>query len=100
MDNKKSVMHHYQRSYNTHSHPVHCDKLPPTPNSVSSLMLDFRECQPIEAMDQSGDDSVAEKSDYPQEITWLFYRDKKWVPFQSNNHYRIEQAFTLGGINY
>ncbi|KAI8360003.1 hypothetical protein BD560DRAFT_405173 [Blakeslea trispora] len=36
--------------------------------------------------------------DHPQEITWLFFRDNKWIPFQSNNHYKIEQAFTLGGI--
>jgi hypothetical protein len=35
--------------------------------------------------------------DYPQEITWLFFRDNKWIPFQSNNHFKIEQAFTLGG---
>ncbi|KAG2189341.1 hypothetical protein INT44_004483 [Umbelopsis vinacea] len=33
-----------------------------------------------------------------QEITWLFFRDNKWMPFQSENHYKIEQAFTLGGI--
>lgn len=32
-----------------------------------------------------------------QEITWLFFRDNKWMPFQSENHYKIEQAFTLGG---
>ncbi|OBZ84500.1 hypothetical protein A0J61_07442 [Choanephora cucurbitarum] len=37
-------------------------------------------------------------TDHPQEITWLFFRDNKWIPFQSNNHYKIEQAFTLGGI--
>ncbi|RUS12836.1 hypothetical protein BC937DRAFT_86893 [Endogone sp. FLAS-F59071] len=33
-----------------------------------------------------------------QEITWLFFRDNQWVPFDNDNHYRIEQAFTLGGV--
>ncbi|KAI9469718.1 MAG: hypothetical protein EXX96DRAFT_587195 [Benjaminiella poitrasii] len=36
--------------------------------------------------------------DRSQEITWLFFRDSKWIPFQSNNHHKIEQAFALGGI--
>ncbi|CAO3590202.1 unnamed protein product [Absidia cylindrospora] len=35
---------------------------------------------------------------YPQEVTWLFFRDNQWVPFQNDNHYKIEQAFTFGGI--
>ncbi|RUS24367.1 hypothetical protein BC938DRAFT_473698 [Jimgerdemannia flammicorona] len=33
-----------------------------------------------------------------QEITWLFFRDNQWVPFDNDNHFRIEQAFTLGGV--
>ncbi|KAI8340230.1 hypothetical protein BC941DRAFT_419855 [Chlamydoabsidia padenii] len=37
-------------------------------------------------------------TDYPQEVTWLFFRDNQWVPFQNDNHYKIEQAFTFGGI--
>ncbi|CAO3625244.1 unnamed protein product [Cunninghamella blakesleeana] len=37
-------------------------------------------------------------TDYPQEVTWLFFRDNQWVPFQSDNHHKIEQAFTFGGI--
>ncbi|KAI8069756.1 uncharacterized protein B0P05DRAFT_589213 [Gilbertella persicaria] len=47
---------------------------------------------------QNETDPSESLSDYPQEITWLFFRDNKWIPFQSNNHYKIEQAFTLGGI--
>ncbi|KAI8366632.1 uncharacterized protein BYT42DRAFT_587261 [Radiomyces spectabilis] len=37
-------------------------------------------------------------TDYPQEVTWLFFRENRWTPFQSDNHYKIEQVFTLGGI--
>ncbi|KAI7859016.1 hypothetical protein BDC45DRAFT_565108 [Circinella umbellata] len=37
-------------------------------------------------------------TDYPQEVTWLFFRDNQWVPFQNENHFKIEQAFTMGGI--
>ncbi|KAI8354558.1 hypothetical protein EDC96DRAFT_267584 [Choanephora cucurbitarum] len=44
------------------------------------------------------DPPIESLHDHPQEITWLFFRDNKWIPFQSNNHYKIEQAFTLGGI--
>lgn len=36
--------------------------------------------------------------DYPREVTWLFFRDNKWTPFQSENHHKIEQAFTMGGM--
>ncbi|KAI9497906.1 hypothetical protein BDB00DRAFT_756003 [Zychaea mexicana] len=36
-------------------------------------------------------------TEYPQEVTWLFFRDNQWVPFQSENHFKIEQAFTMGG---
>ncbi|KAI9321914.1 hypothetical protein BX666DRAFT_1844237, partial [Dichotomocladium elegans] len=35
-------------------------------------------------------------TDYPREVTWLFFRDNQWIPFQGENHYKIEQAFTMG----
>lgn len=36
-------------------------------------------------------------TDFPQEVTWLFFRDNQWTPFQNENHLKIEQAFTMGG---
>jgi hypothetical protein len=73
-------------------------RLPLTPNNSNSppSIVDTRECLPpqTESKDRSTSESL---HDYPQEITWLFFRDNKWIPFQSNNHYKIEQAFTLGG---
>jgi hypothetical protein len=52
--------------------------------------------QPQTASTSAQNDSQQDTSQ-AQEITWLFFRDNKWMPFQSENHYKIEQAFTLGG---
>jgi hypothetical protein len=41
--------------------------------------------------------SLESLKDYSREVTWLFFRDNHWTPFQSNNHFKIEQSFTLGG---
>jgi hypothetical protein len=86
-------------------------RLPLTPNSISppSLVADSRttatdcnsnpltEVNNTNTNESPSSESSSSLSDYPQEITWLFFRDNKWVPFQSKNHYKIEQAFTLGG---
>ncbi|OZJ02194.1 hypothetical protein BZG36_04756 [Bifiguratus adelaidae] len=32
------------------------------------------------------------------EVTWLFFSQGRWQPFQEDNHRKIEQAFTLGGV--
>ncbi|KAM3589490.1 hypothetical protein VKS41_000352 [Umbelopsis sp. WA50703] len=53
--------------------------------------------QPTAATATTNSDSQQDSAQ-SQEITWLFFRDNKWMPFQSENHYKIEQAFTLGGI--
>ncbi|KAI9245251.1 hypothetical protein BDA99DRAFT_447983 [Phascolomyces articulosus] len=45
---------------------------------------------------EPGTSSEPPMTDYPQEVTWLFFRDNRWVPFQSENHFKIEQAFTMG----
>lgn len=74
------------------------NRLPLTPNSISPPSSDSRECTVNEIPEQSNLNSSDSLHEFPQEITWLFFRDNKWVPFQSNNHYKIEQAFTLGGI--
>jgi hypothetical protein len=52
--------------------------------------------QPTAATATTNSDSQQDSAQ-SQEITWLFFRDNKWMPFQSENHYKIEQAFTLGG---
>ncbi|EIE83684.1 hypothetical protein RO3G_08389 [Rhizopus delemar RA 99-880] len=85
-------MYQYPSSYHNNN------GLPLTPSSISptnsreytskEIMADNSDCSP----------SIESLNDYPQEITWLFFRDNQWVPFQSNNHYKIEQAFTLGDI--
>lgn len=80
---------------------IYYNRLPLTPNSISPppppLALESRECKLNEMNEQSNTTSSESANEYPQEITWLFFRDNKWIPFQSNNHYKIEQAFTLGG---
>ncbi|KAI8638276.1 hypothetical protein BD408DRAFT_27079 [Parasitella parasitica] len=77
------------------------NRLPITPNSNSPpSVIDSRDCLPSSSVSKDTNDHGSKPDtlhDYPQEITWLFFRDNKWVPFQSNNHYKIEQAFTLGG---
>ncbi|KAI8085618.1 hypothetical protein BDF21DRAFT_415603 [Thamnidium elegans] len=86
-------MNQYQPLYYTSNNS---NRLPLTPNSISPPSSDSRDCTLNEIPEQpNSSDSL---HDFPQEITWLFFRDNKWVPFQSNNHYKIEQAFTLGGI--
>ncbi|ORX42519.1 hypothetical protein DM01DRAFT_1330087 [Hesseltinella vesiculosa] len=77
----------------------------PTPPSSSSLHSPRLQPQPfptdpatstiVDSYDNQPSESI---SDYPQEVTWLFFRDNQWVPFQNENHYKIEQAFTFGGI--
>ncbi|CEJ01614.1 hypothetical protein RMCBS344292_15637 [Rhizopus microsporus] len=78
-------MYQYPPNYNNNN-----NRLPLTPNSISPT----REAKDI--MMEGSTSSSESLNDYPQEITWLFFRDNQWVPFQSNNHYKIEQAFTLG----
>ncbi|CAO3695054.1 unnamed protein product [Rhizopus microsporus] len=80
-------MYQYPTNYNNNN-----NRLPLTPNSISPTR------EPKEIMMEGSTSSSESLNDYPQEITWLFFRDNQWVPFQSNNHYKIEQAFTLGGI--
>lgn len=92
---------HYSSTY-------YNNRLPLTPNSISPPDLELsyssssttRDCKLNEMNnEQTSNTTTTESSnEYPQEITWLFFRDNKWIPFQSNNHYKIEQAFTLGGI--
>lgn len=98
---------HYQPIYyNNNNNSNNNNRLPLTPNSISPLSLiessssTRGDCSLTEvAVSSKNDQQPSESlSDYPQEITWLFFRDNKWVPFQSNNHYKIEQAFTLGGL--
>ncbi|KAI7878827.1 hypothetical protein K492DRAFT_132268 [Lichtheimia hyalospora FSU 10163] len=68
---------------------------PPTPITHHSFDLaprkDIKPTEPISS-------SEPPLTDFPQEVTWLFFRDNQWIPFQSENHYKIEQAFTMGGI--
>lgn len=54
--------------------------------------------QPITNSAAAAPNESQQDSSQSQEITWLFFRDNKWMPFQSENHYKIEQAFTLGGM--
>ncbi|CAO3668524.1 unnamed protein product [Rhizopus stolonifer] len=72
--------------------------MPLTPKSISPTSM--RDYMPKETMTESPDNLTSSEfvNDYPQEITWLFFRDNQWVPFQYSNHLKIEQAFTLGGI--
>lgn len=96
---------HYSSTY-------YNNRLPLTPNSISPPDLELslsssssiaaRECKLNEMNNEqttttSITTTTESPNEYPQEITWLFFRDNKWIPFQSNNHYKIEQAFTLGG---
>ncbi|KAI9271309.1 hypothetical protein BY458DRAFT_509589 [Sporodiniella umbellata] len=81
-------MYYFSSSY-------HSNGMPLTPNSISPSSL--RECSLKENLVETPDRPEA-AIDYPQEITWLFFKDNQWVPFQYNNHYKIEQAFTLGDI--
>ncbi|KAI7892169.1 uncharacterized protein EV154DRAFT_505837 [Mucor mucedo] len=87
-------MNHYQPLYYNSSN----SRLPLTPSSISPPSLGSRECSLNEMPEQSHSESSESLHEFPQEITWLFFRNNKWVPFQSNNHQKIEQAFTLGGI--
>lgn len=87
-------MNQYQPLY----YGSNSSRLPLTPSSISPPSLESRECSLNELPEQSHSKSSESLNEFPQEITWLFFRDNKWVPFQSNNHYKIEQAFTLGGI--
>ncbi|KAI8140586.1 hypothetical protein BJV82DRAFT_490343, partial [Fennellomyces sp. T-0311] len=50
----------------------------------------------IKVDSEAASSSEPPMTDYPQEVTWLFFRDNQWVPFQSENHFKIEQAFTMG----
>jgi hypothetical protein len=90
-------MNQYQPIYYSSSNSNN-NRLPLTPNSISPPSLDSRDCTLNETNEQANSNTSESLNEYPQEITWLFFRDNKWVPFQSNNHYKIEQAFTLGGI--
>lgn len=93
--------HQYQAIY--YNHNTANSRLPLTPNNSNSppSVVDPRECPPHSSASKETNEHGSNSDtlhDYPQEITWLFFRDNKWVPFQSNNHYKIEQAFTLGGM--
>ncbi|KAI8882870.1 hypothetical protein K501DRAFT_250604 [Backusella circina FSU 941] len=72
-------------------------RLPLTPNSTTSPPTQ-RECLLKDPHKEEPFESNSLITDYPREVTWLFFRENKWIPFQSNNHHKIEQAFTLGGI--
>ncbi|KAL9556921.1 hypothetical protein MBANPS3_001632 [Mucor bainieri] len=95
--------HQYQAIYYNHNNAN--SRLPLTPNNSNSppSVVDPRECPPHLSASKDTNEHGSNSDtlhDYPQEITWLFFRDNKWVPFQSNNHYKIEQAFTLGDLNF
>ena len=82
----------------SHSSPqLDAMRSPPTPITHHSFDLaprkDIKPTEPISS-------SEPPLTDFPQEVTWLFFRDNQWVPFQSENHYKIEQAFTMGGKLY
>ncbi|KAI9016387.1 hypothetical protein CLU79DRAFT_763604 [Phycomyces nitens] len=47
---------------------------------------------------ESDQETKSYPRDHGQEVTWLFFRENNWTPFESANHWKIEQAFTLGGI--
>jgi hypothetical protein len=32
------------------------------------------------------------------EVTWLFFKDAQWIPFDYENHAKIESNFTMGGV--
>ncbi|KAI7907256.1 uncharacterized protein BX663DRAFT_495338 [Cokeromyces recurvatus] len=87
--------HHYHHNNNSrrniYSNPFSNNNLceyPKTLQKPNKIML----------VDHYNHSSSELHHDRSQEITWLFFRDNKWVPFQSNNHHKIEQVFTLGGI--
>ncbi|KAL7332040.1 hypothetical protein PS15p_204145 [Mucor circinelloides] len=95
--------HQYQAIY--YNNNTANSRLPLTPNNSNSppSVIDSRECLPHSSASKDTNEHGSNSDtlhDYPQEITWLFFRDNKWVPFQSNNHHKIEQAFTLGGIDF
>lgn len=93
--------HQYQAIY--YNHNTTNSRLPLTPSKSNSppSVVDPKECLPHSSASKDTNEHGSNSDtlhDYPQEITWLFFRENKWVPFQSNNHYKIEQAFTLGGM--
>ncbi|KAI9278036.1 hypothetical protein BY458DRAFT_432342 [Sporodiniella umbellata] len=72
--------------------------MPVMHNSISNTNLkDYmpKDRSVTDNSDHSGSSELL--NDYPQEVTWLFFRDNQWIPFQYSNHLKIEQAFTLGG---
>ncbi|CAO3608385.1 unnamed protein product [Cunninghamella echinulata] len=95
-----STNNHHQR-HSSSSHPkssLSTEYLPhqhhqPTTTTTTKV---FEE-SPINETNNN-DNTSQTLTDYPQEVTWLFFRDNQWVPFQSDNHHKIEQAFTFGGI--
>ncbi|KAI9304100.1 hypothetical protein BJ944DRAFT_203299 [Cunninghamella echinulata] len=107
-----SINSHHQHHSSSSSHPI--PTLPST--TKSSLPIEYLSHQhhqhhqpttitttkafeenPINETNNN-DNTSQTLTDYPQEVTWLFFRDNQWVPFQSDNHHKIEQAFTFGGI--
>ncbi|OZJ02507.1 hypothetical protein BZG36_04259 [Bifiguratus adelaidae] len=42
--------------------------------------------------------SVYPPPERQREVTWLFWKESQWYPFEHANHAKIEQAFTLGGV--
>ncbi|KAJ8653908.1 hypothetical protein O0I10_010476 [Lichtheimia ornata] len=83
----------------SHSSPrLDAMRSPPTPITHHHNSFDLTPRKDSKPTDQPLSSSEPPLTDFPQEVTWLFFRDNQWIPFQSENHYKIEQAFTMGGI--
>lgn len=70
---------------------------PPTPITHHHHSFDLAPRKDTKTTTEPLSSSEPPLTDFPQEVTWLFFRDNQWIPFQSDNHYKIEQAFTMGG---
>lgn len=82
----------------SHSSPrLNAMRSPPTPISHHHNSFDLTPRKDSKSTEQPLSSSEPPLTDFPQEVTWLFFRDNQWIPFQSENHYKIEQAFTMGG---
>lgn len=82
----------------SHSSPrLDAMRSPPTPITHHHNSFDLTPRKDSKPTDQPLSSSEPPLTDFPQEVTWLFFRDNQWIPFQSENHYKIEQAFTMGG---
>ncbi|KAL0073945.1 hypothetical protein J3Q64DRAFT_1779832 [Phycomyces blakesleeanus] len=69
-------------------------------NPVNEYSFPSMITQTLHARHEESDESEikSQPREHGQEVTWLFFRDNTWSPFESENHWKIEQAFTLGGI--